>query len=542
MRVEELDLKELLAVDPGGGLVRFAGERALIFDAVAQGILRKELIETFGMRAARGILSRFGYVHGRRMAEAMRSQFKWDTSEDWQRAGSKIYAVQGLFMLEPGSPAPFASEGGTWRASYEAEQHLMHLGQADYPVCWTLCGLASGYLSFATGQEVYALEDRCLGKGDSACHVTLKTAEGWGDQVRDQLSFFKREGIDAALEEVTSALKRTEGQLRERKRKLALIARVTEDPADLVARSPEMRRLVDLARTIAKVDSTVMITGESGTGKERIARFVHENSACAHGPFIAVNCGAITETLLESELFGHARGAFTGATADRPGLFEAANGGTLFLDEVGEIPLAMQVKLLRALQEREVRRVGENKSRPINARIVTATNKDLAVEVAAKRFREDLYYRLKVVELAVPSLRQRKEDILPLARILLAEAALRMKQSVDGLSAQAADRLLGYSWPGNVRELANVMERGVAVARGKRINLEDLPPEVRSSPPSPVTRAGARPLREMEKDYILAILEANGGNRAQAALTLGIGKATLQRKLKSFKGNPPKRA
>ena len=540
MRVEELSLKELLDLDPGGGLVRFAGQRALIFDAVAQGLLRKELIDSFGVRVARGILSRFGYVHGRRIAEAMRSQFKWDTDEDWQRAGSKIYALQGLFMLEPGNPAPFASEGGTWRVSYEAEQHLMHLGQADYPVCWTLCGLASGYLSFATAQDVYALEDRCVGKGDTACHVTLKTAEGWGSEVRDQLAFFKREGIDAALEVVTSDLKRTEQLLSERTRKLALIARITEDPSDIVARSPEMRRVVELARTIAKVDSTVFITGESGTGKERIARFVHENSACAHGPFIAVNCGAITETLLESELFGHARGAFTGATTDRPGLFEAANGGTLFLDEVGEIPLPMQVKLLRALQEREVRRVGENKSRPIHVRIITATNKDLATEVAAKGFREDLYYRLKVVELAVPPLRQRKEDILPLARVLLAEAALHMKRPVDGLSAQAADRLLGYSWPGNVRELANVMERGVAVAQGKRVNLENLPPELRSLLPSPGAGARARPLKEMEKEYILAILESNGGNRTRAAHTLGIGKATLHRKLKSYKDQAPK--
>ena len=534
MRVEELDLKELLELDPGGGLIRFAGQRALILDAVTEGLLRKELVDTLGVRAARGILSRFGYVHGRRMAEAMRAQFKWDTDGDWQRAGSKIYALQGLFILEPGNPAPFASEGGTWRVSYEAEQHLLHLGQADYPVCWTLCGLVSGYLSFATAQEVYALEDRCMGKGDTACHVTLKSAEGWGPEVRDQLTFFKREGIDAALEVVASALKRTERQLRERTRKLTLIARVTEDPADIVARSPEMRRLVELARTIAKVDSTVFITGESGTGKERIARFVHENSACADGPFIAINCGAISETLLESELFGHARGSFTGATADRPGLFEAANGGTLFLDEVGEIPLPMQVKLLRALQEREVRRVGENKNRPVHVRIVTATNKDLAAEVTGKRFREDLYYRLKVVELAVPPLRVRKEDILPLARILLAEAALHMKQPVDGLSARAADQLLGYQWPGNVRELANVMERGVAVAKGKRVELEDLPPEVRSAPPSAVVGGKRRPLKDMEKDYILATLEENDGNRTQAAATLKIGVSTLHRKLRSY--------
>jgi len=516
--------------------VRFAGQRALIFDAVAQGLLRKELIDTFGVRVARGILSRFGYVHGRRMAEAMRTQFKWDSDEEWRRAGARIYALQGLFRLEAGGPGSFAADGGTWHVSYEAEQHLLHQGQADFPVCWTLCGLASGYLSFATGKEMVAIEDRCMGKGDTACRVTIKSVEEWGAAAGDQLSFFKREGIDQALEEVTKALKLTERRLRERTRQLARVARVAEDPADLVARSPEMRRVVDLATTIAKVDSTVLITGESGTGKERIARFVHDQSACADGPFIAVNCGAISETLLESELFGHARGAFTGATADRAGLFEAANGGTLFLDEVGEISLPMQVKLLRVLQEREVRRVGENQNRPIDVRIVTATNKDLLVEVGAKRFREDLYYRLKVVELTVPPLRQRSEDILPLARLLLAESAVHMKRPVDGLSARAADQLLGYSWPGNVRELANVMERAVAVAKRSRIDLEDLPPEVRlAATPSPVPGGVYRRLEDIEKDYILAILQAKRGNRTKAATLLGIGVATLHRKLKSYK-------
>ena len=538
MRVEELDLRELLELDPAGGLVRFAGHRALIFDAVAQGLLRKELIDTFGVRVARGILSRFGYVHGRRMAEAMRTQFNWDSDDDWRRAGARIYALQGLFMLEPGSSTSFASEGGTWRVSYEAEQHLLHLGQAEYPVCWTLCGLVSGYLSFAVGKEMVAIEDRCMGKGDTACHVTIKSVEEWGDAASDQLSVFKREEIDSTLKEVAETLKRTERQLRERMRKLAQVAKVDEDPAGIVARSPDMRRVMELAKTIAKVDSTVLVTGESGTGKERVARFVHENSACSDGPFVAVNCGAISETLLESELFGHARGAFTGATVDRPGLFEAANGGTLFLDEVGEIPLPMQVKLLRALQEREVRRVGENKSRPISARIITATNKDLLPEVAAKRFREDLYYRLKVMELAVPPLRRRKEDILPLARILLAEAALHMKRPVGGLTAPVADRLLTYPWPGNVRELANVMERAVAVATKNRVDVEDLPPEVRSAGPSPVIEGAIRPLEAIERDYILAILDARGGNRKQAAVSLGIGVATLQRKLSSYKRSP----
>jgi len=283
-----------------------------------------------------------------------------------------------------------------------------------------------------------------------------------------------------------------------------------------------MQRVMELARTIAKVDSTVLITGESGTGKERLARFVHDQSACADGPFIAINCGAISETLLESELFGHARGAFTGATGDRPGLFEAANGGTLFLDEVGEIPLGMQVKLLRALQEREVRRVGENISRRIHVRIVTATNKDLGPEVQEKRFRSDLYYRLKVMELAIPALRERREDILPLARILLAETSARMKRSVAGFSGPVADRLVGYAWPGNVRELANVMERAAAVTTRDRVDLEDLPPEVRLAPPLPNPQGGIRPLETIEKDYILAILEAKGGNRKEASAALRI--------------------
>jgi transcriptional regulator with PAS, ATPase and Fis domain len=296
-----------------------------------------------------------------------------------------------------------------------------------------------------------------------------------------------------------------------------------------------MRQVVDLARRVAKVDSTVLITGESGSGKERVARLVHDESTRAAGAFIAVNCGAITETLLESELFGHARGAFTGATGDRPGLFEAASSGTLLLDEVGEVSPGMQVKLLRALQEREIRRVGENKNRRVDVRVVAATNRDLAHGVAGGVFRQDLYYRLKVVELHVPPLRERRDDILPLARVLLAEAALRMKRKISALAPGAVDQLLRYAWPGNVRELENTMERAVALARGSRVELEDLPEEIRQAFPMPVaTRGAVRPLDEVEKEYIIASLEANGGNQTHTATQLRIGAATLYRKLKSY--------
>jgi transcriptional regulator with PAS, ATPase and Fis domain len=279
----------------------------------------------------------------------------------------------------------------------------------------------------------------------------------------------------------------------------------------------------------------VLITGESGVGKERIVRLVHEESSRAAGPFIAVNCGAITETLLESELFGHKRGAFTGATSDRPGLFEAANHGTLLLDEIGEVSPGMQVKLLRVLQEREIRRVGENKSRPVDVRVLAATNRDLAHEVAEGTFRQDLYYRLKVVELHVPPLRDRRDDILPLARLLLADAVVRMARKISGLSPQTADQLLRYGWPGNVRELENAMERAVALARGNRVDLDDLPEEIRQAFPKPVAKEGTvQPRRDIEKDYILAVLKLNGGNQTRTGEQLRIGSATLYRKLKNW--------
>ena len=303
----------------------------------------------------------------------------------------------------------------------------------------------------------------------------------------------------------------------------------------IVARSHRMQQIIGLACRVAKVDSTVLITGESGSGKERIARLVHDQSTRSTGPFIAVNCGAITDTLIESELFGHVRGAFTGAAQNRPGLFEAADGGTLLLDEVGAVSSGMQIKLLRALQEREVRRVGENTSRRIDVRILAATNRDLGQAAADGTFRQDLYYRLKVVELHVPPLRERMDDILPLARVLLAVAGSRMGRAPLEIGPEAAQQLLSYTWPGNVRELENAMERAAALAGGGRMELEDLPEEVRQVSLRPVASKGTvRPLDEIEKGYILAALAANGGNQTHTAHQLRIGSATLYRKLKSY--------
>ncbi|MBN2577264.1 MAG: sigma-54-dependent Fis family transcriptional regulator [Deltaproteobacteria bacterium] len=539
MLASDLDHKELLELDPEGGVIRFAGQRALLLDAVAMGLLRKYLVENFGETAARTVLTQFGFAHGWRMAEAMQAEFKWESNVEWEIAGARIHTLEGLFRVEEGNRGPLSKEGVMLTASYEAEQHLLHFGRSDVPACWTICGLTSGYISRSSGKEIYVLEDRCMGKGDAACHLIGRTREEWGDEHAEELRFFEanrlKDCLDVSLQRVTETLRAAEQKLRLHRRALVRVAHDIDEPLGILGKSVAMAQLVDLARRVAKVDSTVLITGESGSGKERVARLVHEESMRATGPFVAVNCGAITETLLESELFGHARGAFTGATQDRPGLFEAANSGTLLLDEVGEISPGMQVKLLRALQEREIRRVGENKSRKVDVRVLAATNRDLAHGVAGGEFRQDLYYRLKVVELHVPPLRERRDDVLPLARVLLADAALRMKRKVTGLAPDAADQLLRYPWPGNVRELENAMERAVALARGTRVELDDLPEEIRQSLTAPVaTKGKVRPLDEVEKEYILAALELNDGNQTHTAKQLHIGSATLYRKLKSY--------
>ena len=540
MRLEDLNIQELVEFDAENGLIRFAGHRSLLIDATAIGILRKELIEHFGVTAARAVLTRFGFVHGWRMAGAMEEQFKWDTDQERTLAGGRIDMIQGLYRLQPDSPDPLSQKGSTLLDSFEAEQHIAHLGRSESPVCWTICGLISGYLSHVLNQEIFVLEERCIGRGDATCQLLGRTREEWGDDRAEELHFFRQEDLNgwlgASLHQITGTLKEVEKKLLGRRRLLARVAADVDidDPLGIVAKSPAMNRLVDLARRIATVDTTLLITGESGTGKERIARLVHDQSARRRGPFIAVNCGAITETLLESELFGYARGSFTGAVQDRPGLFEAANGGTLLLDEIGEISPGMQVKLLRALQEREVRRVGENKSRSFDVRVIAATNRSLADDIEAGRFRKDLYYRLNVVELHVPALRDRPEDILPLARILIVEAALRLKRPVTGLTPRAADQLLRYDWPGNVRELENAMERAVALARVSHTELDDLPEEVRQAMAIPSISGAVRSLDEIEKNYILAALEHNGGNQTRTAEQLAIGSATLYRKLKKY--------
>lgn len=531
MHPVELDHRELLECSPASGLLRFAGQRALLIDALALGVLRRALLEQLGGAAAQTLLAQFGFAHGWRAAGALRAQVECDDDE-WATLGARGFSLEGLGTL---TGDPMAPGGATLERSWEAEQHLFHLGRSLSPVCWTTAGLLSGALSRLRGRQVVATEERCAATGDACCRFSARSiADLPGDREPGEPATPWWPTIDAI-----EAAERSVPDERRPATPLPLPASSVEH--ELVARSAAMHNLVELAQRIAPIDSTVLLTGESGTGKERIARLVHQASSRSTGPFLAVNCGAIAEPLLESELFGHARGAFTGATHERAGLFEAANRGTILLDEIGEVSPGMQVKLLRTLQEREVRRVGESRSRKIDVRVIAATNRDLRLAVEQGAFRQDLYYRLKVIELHVPRLRDRREDILPLARALLLESATRMKRAVEALSPAAAEQLLRHPWPGNVRELENAMERAVAVARGPRVELEDLPGEVRASAQGLTTltmEPGVRPLEQVERDYILAALAHNDGNQTRTAQQLDIGTATLYRKLKAWRAPP----
>jgi DNA-binding NtrC family response regulator len=534
MKAVELDLRRVLSFSPKGGIMQFMGNRALIIDAVAMGLLRKELIDNLGTFSARNILTRMGYAHGWATADNLDNEYP-DLLQDTQ-CGPTLHMLQGALSVAKCEVVfePDFQMFNIWQQSYEAEQHLLHLGIAQEPVCWMLTGYVSGYCSRMLGQEVYCIEDQCCAKGDAVCHNETRTREGWGDLIEPYLPFFHAESIDSMLHEVTDKLAKSEQQMKVRK----TLMEGGESSCGLISKSKAMRKAIDLARRIAKVESSVVITGESGVGKERIARIIHSESSRALRPFVAINCSAVTETLLESEFFGHARGAFTGANRDRIGLFEAANGGTLFLDEVGEISAGMQAKLLRVLQEKEIRRVGENSSRPVDVRIISATNRDLGNEVSAGRFREDLYYRLCIFELVVPALRERQEDILLLARCFLDKSAQKIGKEIIGFQPEVTDRLMQYEWPGNVRQLENTIEHAVVLCQGKRIGLDDLPKAVRSAQGGGIVANAIRKIDDLEREQILAAVKLLDGDKTEVAKQLGISLSSLYQKLKRYQALP----
>jgi len=541
-------LAELLEFQPDRGLIRLHEQRVVLLSAAAMGLLRKELIDTLGAETARRLFLRFGYADGYHDAVSLRDRSHWANPLEGLQAGIGLHRLEGvvraeIVQLEHDAKSGRFHEELLWHDSYVAEQHVHHYGKSSAPVCWSLEGYSSGYASACLRQEIYFREGECLAQGVARCTVVGKDAESWGDQLEALRADFHGGSLGREVERLRGVVHRRlqevdrrEQLVASRERELNLLReRVARHAASkqFIATSRAMQDVLELAGRVAPLDTTVLIYGESGTGKEFLVRMIHEQSSRAAGPFVSINCAALTETLLESELFGHVRGAFTGAVRDKAGLFEVATNGTLFLDEIGEVAPAVQAKLLRALQEREIRRVGAERTIKVNARVVAATNRDLRAAVTAGTFREDLYFRVGAFVITVPPLRERREDIPLLVHDFVRRAAGRVQKDVHAVSAEAMTALMNYGWPGNVRELEHAIERAVIVARAETIRPRELPPEVAQNA-RPRMSDDSLDLREHERAMIERALERFGGNRKQAAEALNISTVTLWRKMKQY--------
>jgi DNA-binding NtrC family response regulator len=548
LELEHLRLAEVLDFQPTLGVIRFHEQRVVILSAAAMGLLRKELIDTLGVDTARRLLLRFGYADGYHDAVNLRDRANWADPLDGLRAGAILHRLEGIVRaefvsLQSDEPSGRFEASVRWHDSYVAEQHLNHYGKSPVPTCWSLAGYASGYASACFGREIYFRETECAGQGAESCLAVGRDAQSWGDALPMLRADFQTGDLGKEVERLRTIvherlkdLDRREHAVASRERELNLLRdRVAKLAAKrhFIAESKSMQEVLEFAARVAPLDTTVLVQGESGTGKEFIVRLIHDQSPRASGPFVSLNCAALTETLLESELFGHVRGAFTGAVRDKPGLFEVAATGTLFLDEIGEVGPTVQAKLLRALQEREIRRVGGERTLKVNTRVVAATNRDLRAAVAAGTFREDLFFRLGAFIIEVPPLRDRREDIPALVHTFVRQASARMKKEITGVSADAMSALMAYHWPGNVRELAHAIDRAIILAEGTRIQRRELPAEVTRKP------RGGGPgetldLQEQERVMIERALKRFRGNRRQAADALKISTVTLWRKMKRY--------
>jgi transcriptional regulator with PAS, ATPase and Fis domain len=396
-------------------------------------------------------------------------------------------------------------------------------------------GYASGYASFCLGKSVYFMERQCHAKGDPVCTIIGKDIDSWGDEIKPTLEFFHAGDIQATILTLTEQLREQQLEVARQRRKLAEALGQTS-VTDVELRSRRYLQILELAERVARFDTSLLITGETGVGKEVLARHIHELSPRGDHSFVAVNCAALPETLLESTLFGHKAGAFTGATRNQAGLFEEANKGTILLDEMGDTSAATQLKLLRVVQEQEILRVGETQPRKVNVRVIAATNRDMQEAVADGSFREDLFYRLEVVHIEIPPLRERQEDILPLARHFVLKCSKRLGLPALKIDATCLDRLLDYPWPGNIRELENAIEHAAILCREGVILPEHLPAQIggaRDAEQGAVVESSS--LADVEWNHIQRVLALTRGNRAEAARILEISPATLYRRLSERK-------
>jgi len=458
------DLTESLFFSPGDGRIWLNDQRMLLLHSSAVGHLRRELIDTLGTDRARGLLTRAGYVSGARDAQLVRERWPRSDAANVFMAGTRLHALEGLVKVTP-LAFEFDIDRGTyegeflWEHSSEDDEHIGAYGLGTEPACWSQVGYATGYVTSLFGQMVIFREVECRSMGASVCRVIGRNASAWGD-ISEDLRFLEAKDFRRLATPSIPASEASAPTSFASSEKAAPAA-AGEDRHEIVGASSAFNSACHQLARVAGTRATVLFTGESGVGKEAFARRLHRIGARADRPFVAVNCAAIPETLIESELFGVERGAFTGASHSRPGRFERADGGTLFLDEVGTLSLVSQGKLLRALQEGEIERVGGTRTQRVDVRVVAATNVDLQSEVRAGRFREDLFYRLNVYPVHLPPLRERRDDIPLLMNHFLRRESARHGRHPTGFTSRAVRAMLHYAFPGNIRELQNLIERGV---------------------------------------------------------------------------------
>lgn len=530
--------------------------RMLLIHAQAQALLRKELIDTLGMERAQGLLTRMGYESGVRDAELARKRAQSLSDLDAFMTGPQLHTLEGIvkvtqIRLELDRVAGTFYGEFLWENSWEGQWHRHFYGIHTEPVCWTQIGYACGYTSAFMGRPILYKEVECAGMGNEHCRIVGKPVEEWED-ASEYARLFNRESIAEQLLDLQTqvvSLRTTIGD------KEGL-------PADMVGNSSSFRAAYELLRQAANHQITVLLLGETGVGKEVFARTLHERGARSKASFIAINCAAIPPDLVESELFGVEKGAYTGALASRAGRFERANGGTLFLDEIGDLPLAAQAKLLRVLQEGEIERLGDQTVRKVNVRLVAATNIDLRLLVKAGKFRSDLYYRLNAYQINIPPLRERQEDISPLAKRFLEKYCAIHGKRLKGFTDKAKRALMTYAWPGNIRELQNMIERGVILApSGTRIEVQhmfsgfdereslefslDAHGDINAGPPEcgkalcEAVLSGVMTLDQVEAMLLETAVDKAQGNLSSAARTLGVTRPQLAYRLRRLHEEVP---
>ncbi|MBY4676722.1 sigma-54-dependent Fis family transcriptional regulator [Marinobacterium arenosum] len=552
------DLVSQIQFDTDHGKIWMNEQRMLLIHSAVMGSLRKELIDTLGKERAKGFLMRFGYQSGLKDAETA-CKVRPNLSQDEAfLAGPQLHALKGMVKVEPVTlefdleQGKFAAEFN-WRDSYEVEIHIPEYGLSDEPICWELIGYASGYTTYYMGKKMIFRETQCAGMGHDHCHIVGKPAEEWPD--REEL---ERYLLPDPIIEQLFALQAEVSTLKES-------FRSPEEEEDLlfnsVGQSGAFKNVCQLIRKASKSKVTVLLQGETGVGKEIVARGLHQSSDRADKPFVAVNCACIPPDLIEAELFGVEKGAYTGASQDRVGKFERAHGGTIFLDEVIELSPRAQATLLRVLQEGELERVGDTRTRRIDVRVVAAANEDLEQAVNEGRFRADLFYRLNVYPVHIPPLRQRIEDIPLLIEHFLQKYHALYNKRTTGVTDKAMQALMNYKWPGNIRELENMIERGVILAdNNQAIELHSLFPSLAepSHPLNVINRSGMLTesqddippadktmllddmlneefsIEQLENDLIRKAMDKADGNVSQAARLLGLTRPALAYRLKKL--------